>query len=127
MDQASIGLANFIAESNGRLLTAAPRGTSTRQEDSEEFKKRKQEERMKEVREKQLHGQFLQEMDRIASDKSWKWLEKGHLKRHTEELIMAAQSHSVRTNAIKAKIEKCQEDSRCRLCKKTDAKRSTIC
>ena len=33
---------------------------------------------------------------------------------------MVAQSQSVRTNAIKAKIEKSQEDSRCRLCKKTD-------
>ena len=51
VDQASIGLANYIAESNERLLTAARRGTSTRQEDSKEFKKRKREERMKEVRE----------------------------------------------------------------------------
>ena len=120
MDQASIGLANYIAESNERLFTVPRMGTSTRQEDSKEFKKRKREERMKEVRVKQPHGQFLREMDRIASDKSWEWLEKGHLKRHTEGLIMAAQSQSVRTNAIKAKIEKSQEDSRCRLCKKAD-------
>ena len=75
---------------------------------------------MKEVREKQLHGQFLREMDGIVSDKSWEWLEKGHLKRHTEGLCMAAQSQSVRTNVIKAKIEKSQEDSQCRLRKKTD-------
>lgn len=54
VDQASIGLANYTAESNERLLTAARRGTSTRQEDSKEFKKRKREEQMKEVREKQL-------------------------------------------------------------------------
>ncbi|XP_068734717.1 uncharacterized protein [Montipora capricornis] len=120
VDQASIGLANYTAESNERLLTAARRGTSTRQEDSKEFKKRKREERMKEVREKQLHGQFLREMDGMASDKSWEWLEKGHIKRHTEGLIMAAQSQSVRANAIKAKNEKSQDDSRCRLCKKTN-------
>ena len=75
---------------------------------------------MKEVREKQLHGQFLREMDGIVNDKSWERLEKGHLKRHTEGLCMAAQSQSVRTNAIKDKIEKSQGDSRCRLCKKTD-------
>ncbi|XP_068759880.1 uncharacterized protein [Montipora capricornis] len=58
-------------------------------------------------------------MDGIASDKSWEWLEKGHLKRHTEGLIIAAQTQSIKTNAIKATIEKSQEDSRCRLCKKT--------
>ena len=34
VDQASIGLANCIAESNERLLTAAQMGTSTRQKDS---------------------------------------------------------------------------------------------
>ena len=116
MDQASIGLTNYIAESNERLLTAARRCTSTHEEDRKGFKKRKREERMKGVREKQLHGQFFAG-DGIASDKSWEWLEKGHLKRHTEGQIMAAQSQSVRTNAIKAKIEKSQEDSRCRLCK----------
>ena len=119
VDQGSIGLANYIAERNETLLTAARRGTSTRQEDSKEFKKRKREEQMKKVREKQLHGQVLREMDRIASDKSWEWLEKGHLKRHIEGLIIAAQSQSIKTNAIKATIEKSQEDSRCRLCKRT--------
>ena len=62
VDQASIGLANHIAESNERLLTAARRCTSTHQEDRKGFKKRKREERMKGVREKQLHGQFLREM-----------------------------------------------------------------
>ena len=67
---------NYTAESNERLLTAARRGTSTRQEDSKEFKKRKREERMKEVREKQIHGQFLREMNGIVSDKSWEWQEK---------------------------------------------------
>ena len=44
----------------------------------------------------------------------------GHLKRHTRGLIMVAHSQSVRTNAIKATIDKSQEDSRCRLCKGTD-------
>ena len=59
-------------------------------------------------------------MDGTARKKSWMWLEKGHLKKHTEELIMAAQSQSIRTKAIKAKIDKSEEDPRCRMCKAKD-------
>ena len=38
----------------------------------------------------------------------------------TERLIVAAQNQSIRTNLVKAKIDKSQKDMLCRLCKKTD-------
>ena len=50
----------------------------------------------------------MKEMDGIASEKSWTWFEKGHLKKSIEGLIVAAQSQLIRTNAIKAKIDKSQ-------------------
>ena len=42
------------------------------------------------------------------------------MKRETESLIVAAQNQSIRTNLVKAKIDKSQKDTLCRLCKKTD-------
>ena len=43
------------------------------------------------------------------------WLRKGNLKRETESLLMVAQNNAVRTNHIKARIDKMQQNSRCRL------------
>ena len=48
------------------------------------------------------------------------WLKRGYLKRRTEALIMAAQEQATRTNNIKAKIDKTQEDSKCRTCGKAE-------
>ena len=50
----------------------------------------------------------------------WLWLQEESLKRETETLIMAVQEQAVRTNLVKAKIDKTQEDSMCRMCSKAD-------
>ena len=42
------------------------------------------------------------------------------MKRETDSLIVAAQNQSVRTNLVKAKINKSQKNKLCRLCKKAD-------
>ena len=42
------------------------------------------------------------------------------MKRETESLIVAAQNQSVRRNLVKAEIDKSQEDSLCRMCRKVD-------
>ena len=42
------------------------------------------------------------------------------LKRETESLIVAAQNQSIRANLVKAKINKRQGDSLCRMCRKVD-------
>ena len=42
------------------------------------------------------------------------------MKRETESLIVAAQNQSIRTNLVKAKIDKNQRDSLCRVCRKVD-------
>ena len=50
----------------------------------------------------------------------WAWLPNGDLKRKTECLIVAAQNQSVRTNLVKAKNDKNQRDSLCRVCRKVN-------
>ena len=44
----------------------------------------------------------------------------GALKREIESLIVAAQNQSIRTNLVKAKIDKSQGNSLCRVCRKVD-------
>ena len=51
-----------------------------------------------------------------SRDKTWKRLRKGNFKRETESLQIAAQNNAIRTNHIKARIDKTQQNSKCRLC-----------
>ena len=50
------------------------------------------------------------------NQKTWTWLRKGNFKRETESLLIAAQDNAIRNNHIKARIDKTQQNSKCRLC-----------
>ena len=77
------------------------------------------EKRLQDWEEKALHGQYLRQT-KVRSEQNWVWLQNGDLKRETESLIVAAQNQSIRTNSVKAKIDKSQKGTLCRLCKKAD-------
>ena len=62
----------------------------------------------------------MRQTKEVRSDQCWDWLQNGDLKRETESLTVAAQNQSIRTNLVKAKIDKSQEDSLCRVCRKVD-------
>ena len=66
--------------------------------------------------EKQLHGRVKRLISNISHNKTLTWLRKGNFKRETEYLLMAAQNSSIRTIHIKARIDKTQQNSKCRLC-----------
>ena len=66
--------------------------------------------------EKQLYGRFKRLINNISHEKTWTWLRKGNLKRETESLPMAAQNNAITTNHIKARIDKTQQNNKCRLC-----------
>ena len=85
-----------------------------------QYKDRRAKERKENWKEKVLHGQFIRQTEGIAGEERWKWLKNSGIKRETETLILAAQEQAIRTNLIKAKIDKTQEDSRCRMCGKVD-------
>ena len=70
--------------------------------------------------EKQLNGRFKRIINNILHDKTWTWLRKGNFKRETESLLMAAQNSAIRTNHIKARINKTQQNSKCRQCSDRD-------
>ena len=52
----------------------------------------------------------------ISHQKTWTWVRKWNLKKETESLLIAAQDNAIRTNHIKARIDKTQQNSKCRLC-----------
>ena len=65
--------------------------------------------------EKLLYARFKRLIINISHQKTWTWRRKGNLKRKTESLRIAAQNNSIRTNHIKARIDKTQQNSKCRL------------
>ena len=69
---------------------------------------------------KQLYRRFKRLINNISHKKTWTWLRKGNFKRETESLQMAAQNNAVRTNHIKARIDKTQQNRKCRLCGDSD-------
>ena len=69
---------------------------------------------------KQLYGRFKRLINTISHDKTWTWLRKGNFKRETESLQITALNNAIRTNYIKARIDKTQQNSKCRLCGDTD-------
>ena len=69
---------------------------------------------------KKLYGSFKRLINNISQQKTWTWLRKGNLKRETESLQIATQDNAIRTNHIKARIDKTQQNSKCRLCSDRD-------
>ena len=65
---------------------------------------------------KQLYRHFKRLINNISHDKTWTWLRKGNFKRETESLLIATQNNAIRTNQIHPRIDKTQQNSKCRLC-----------
>ena len=62
-----------------------------------------------------LYGRFKRLINNISHKKTCIWQRKEYLKRQTEFLLIAAQDNAIRTHNIKARIDKMQQNSKCRL------------
>ena len=68
-------------------------------------------------KEKQQYRYFKRRTSKVShKKKTWTWLRKRSLKRETESLLISAQNNVIRTYNVKAKIDKAQQNIRCRLC-----------
>ena len=85
------------------------------EENLQDYKKRRQEEKIRDWKEKALHGEFVRQTADVAGEASWRRLRNGFLK-ETEGLILAAQEQALRTNSIKHSVDKTSETPLCRLC-----------
>ena len=103
-------LEDYIQKHEGRLITATRNDTDNTMDNRMTITRKQKWEG------KQLYGRFKRLINNISHDKTWTWLRKGNLQRETESLLIAAQDNTVRTNHIKARIDKTQQNSKCRLC-----------
>ena len=107
-------LEDYIEKCVGRLIT------TTRNNTDNMMTSRTTITRKQKWEEKQLYGCFKRLTSNISHEKTWTWLIKGNLNRETKSLLIAAQNNAIRTNHIKARINKTQQNSRCRLCGERD-------
>ena len=108
----------YVHQYEERLIQAARGDKIDGLEAASVLKRSKTEKRVEDWEEKVLHGQYLRQTKEVRSDQCWAWLQNGDLKRETESLIVASQNQSIRTNLVKARIGKSQEDSLCRISRK---------
>ena len=68
------------------------------------------------MEEKQLYGHFKRVINDIIAQENLDVAKKRHFKRETDSLLIAAQNNVRRTNQIKARIDKTQQNIQCWLC-----------
>lgn len=115
------GLNYYISNSNESLLTAAFRVLDLDDEEIESrdtIRRRNMLNRKVDLHNKQMHGQFFRQTEEFENNCDW--IKDGTIKRTTESLIFAAQEQAIRTNYIKSKIDKTQEQGQCRMCGNAD-------
>ena len=87
----------------------------------ERYVQSSEEDLLKAIREEVTGSQeTVRETEDQSNEETWSWLKQGSLKRETEALITAAQDQAIRTNYIKATIDKSQIDAKCRMCRDRD-------
>ena len=109
-----------IRESNEEMLKAVVKEETIKNgESKKDYIRRVRNERKETWYKGELQGQFVQKTQEIADIMSWNWIKNGFLKKETEGMMFAAQEQALRTNAIKANIDKQPVSPLCRLCMKT--------
>ena len=103
-------LEDYIEKHEGGLITATRKNTDNTMDNRMTITRKQKWEEI------QLYGRFKRLINNISHDKTWTWLRKGNFKRETESLPIAAQNYAVRTNHNKVRIDKTQQNSKCRLC-----------
>ena len=101
-------LEDYIEKHDGLLITAIRNDTDNTMDNRMTITRKQKWEK------EQLYGWFKRLINNISCEITWTWLRKGNLKREIESLLIAVQNQTIRTNHIKARIDKTQENSKCR-------------
>ena len=64
------------------------------------FKKQLQEETRNQWLELLLHGSFLNNIEKVTTQKTWQWLKGEHLKKEAEAMVCGAQEQILQLNSI---------------------------
>ena len=101
-------LEDYIQKREGRLITATRNNTDNLRTNRRTITRKQKWE------EKQLYGRFKRLISNISLENTWTQLRNGNLKRETESLLIAAQNNFIRTYHIKARIDKTEQNSKCK-------------
>ena len=107
-------LEDYIEKHERGLITAIKKDSNNMTDDKMTITRKQKWEK------NQLYDRFKWLINTISFEKIWTWLRKGILKREMESLLIAAQDNAMRTYHIKARIDKTQQNSKCRLCSDRD-------
>ena len=107
VDESMQQLEDYTEKRSGRLITATRNNTDNTKINGTWKQK---------WEEKRLYRHIKRLTSVISHEKMWTWLRKGNIKRETESFLIAAQNNAIRTNHIKARSDKVQQNSRWRLC-----------
>ena len=107
--EASIQLEDYIQKHDGGLITA------NRNDNDNTIDYRITITRKQKWEEKQIYRRFERLISNLSHNKTWTWLRKENFMRETELFLAAGQNNTIRTNHIKARIDKTQQNSKCRL------------
>ena len=99
-------LEDYIEKHEGGLITAIKNDTNNTMDNQMTITRKQKWEG------KQLSKPFKRLVNNISHDKTGTWLRKGNFKRETESLLIAAQNNAVRTNHIKVRKDKTQQNSK---------------
>ena len=99
-------LEDYIEKHEGGLITAIGNDTDNTMDNRMTITKKQK------WVEKQLYGCFKRLINKILLEKTWTWLRKGNFQREIESLQIAAQNHAIRTNHIKTRMDKTQQNSK---------------
>ena len=102
-------LEDYIGKHEGGLFTA------TRNDTDNTMNNRMTITRKQKWEGKQFYGHFKWLIYNISHQKTWTWLRKRNFKGETESLLIAARNNAIRINHIKTRIDKTQQNSKCRL------------
>ena len=105
VDASTQRLQDYMQKHDGGLITAIRNDNDDTMDNRMTITRKRKWER------KQLCGRFKRLINNFSHDKTWTWLRKGNFKRETESLLTAAQNNAIRTNHIKARIDKTQQYS----------------
>ena len=109
-----------IRKTEENLLKVVQKYLKAGEVEPKEYKRERKEETHQDWQNKPLHGRFLRCTKEVACNKSWNWLKSGELKKETEGLITAVQDQSLRTNVMKARIEKANVSPLCKISNKAE-------
>ena len=87
------------------LKFVAGEKSSSEVEDPDAFKKQLKMEKRSQWLEKQFHGRFLKDIEKVSTERMWQWLKGGHLKKETGAVVCAAQEQALWVNSIKHHID----------------------